>query len=285
MHGGIGAVTAGQATLAVPAGRPAVHRRVLRQSKEVVRFRHLLRYLVSTFLRTEHVGTVFGFLWWLLDPLLLMAVYTVLIDVVLSRGTPNFPLFVMAAILPWEFFTRSARNGMAYTLAKERAMRQVAFPRPVIPIAATLAEGIHLLVALALYILFAIPFGVDPSPINLLAIPIALLMLPLVLGFTFFFSTLNMFFRDTKHITDHAFRLWFYLSPSLYPATRIPQHLRGWYDLNPFAPCLESFRDVLLYHRYPNGGHLAYLAGVSFAVFLAGYSYFVAREGSFAKVD
>lgn len=259
--------------------------RAIRRTRDVWRFRHLVRYLVTASLKTENVGTVFGFLWWLLDPLLLMAVYTVLIDLVLRRGGAHYPLFVLAAILSWEFFSRATRNSMGFTLQRERAMRQVAFPKSVVPLSATLAEGVHFLMALALYLVFALPFGVYPSPLALLAIPIAFVQMLFTLGFAFFLAGLNMFFRDTNHLSDYLFRLWFYLSPGLYSESLIPHRFRTVYDLNPFATLFNSFRDVLLDHRLPSFAALGGIAGVSLVVLLAGYLYFVSVEPSFAKVE
>ena len=265
--------------------RPPFFVRATRRTRDIYTFRHLVRYLVSTSLRTENVGTVFGFLWWLLDPLLLMGVYWVLIDLVLRRGGANYPLFVLAAILSWEFFVKSTRNSMGFTLQKERAMRQVAFPKSVVPLAATLAEGVHFLMALALFLIFAVPFGIYPSPLALLAIPIDAVQLLFTLGVAFFLAGLNMFFRDANHLSDYLFRLWFYLSPGLYDVSLIPDRYRRVFDLNPFATFFGSFRDVLLDHRRPDFAALGVVAGVSVAVLVCGYLYFIAVEPSFAKVD
>jgi lipopolysaccharide transport system permease protein len=278
-------VASGRISGPVYHGQMSLGERAIRRTKDVYRFRHLVRYLVSASLRTENVGTVFGFLWWLLDPLLLMAVYTVLIDVVLRRGGANYPLFVLAAILSWEFFVRATRNSMGFTLQKERAMRQVAFPKSVIPLSATLAEGVHLLIALGLFLVFALPFGIYPSPLALLAIPIAAVELLFALGFAFFLAGLNMFFRDANHLSDYLFRFWFYLSPGLYSETLIPDRYRTLFDLNPFATFFNSLRDVLLDHRLPDFAALGAVTGVSLVVLVAGYLYFISVEPSFAKVD
>lgn len=278
-------VASGRISGPVYHGQMSLRERAIRRTKDVYRFRHLVRYLVSASLRTENVGTVFGFLWWLLDPLLLMAVYTLLIDVVLRRGGANYPLFVLAAILSWEFFVRATRNSMGFTLHKERAMRQVAFPKSVIPLSATLAEGVHLLIALGLFLVFALPFGIYPSPLALLAIPIAAVELLFALGFAFFLAGLNMFFRDANHLSDYLFRFWFYLSPGLYSETLIPDRYRTLFDLNPFATFFNSLRDVLLDHRLPDFAALGAVTGVSLVVLVAGYLYFISVEPSFAKVD
>jgi len=266
-------------------GRTSLPARAVQAVRDVYRYRELVRYLVATSLRTENVATVFGFLWWLLDPLLLMLVYTLLMDIILQLGEPNFPLFILAAILPFEFFTRSVRNSMAMTLVKERAMRQVAFPKAVVPLASTFAETAHLLAALALFVVFALPFGVEPSPVTLLVLPVTAVLFLFALGVAFFFSALNVFFRDTNHLTTHGFRFWFYLSPGLYAVSFVPEQYQWWFDINPFTTFFAAFRDTLIYQDVPDMGALAVVAAVSLVVLAGGFLFFVGREPSFAKVD
>jgi homopolymeric O-antigen transport system permease protein len=263
----------------------SLRRRVVHQTQEIARFRHLVRYLVGTSLRTENAGTVFGFVWWLLDPLLSMAVYFVLIALILDRGGEAYPVFVLTALIAFEFFSTSTRNSMSLTLAKERAMRQVAFPRGVIPLAATLAETVHLLLGIGVLLVFATLFGIYPSPFTPLVLPIALVELVFTLGIAYFLAALNIFFRDTSHLTAFLFGLWFYLSPSLYAATMVPDQYRRIFDANPFAILFTAYRDVLMYHQSPNLIGLAVLAVVSALLLLVGYGYFVRAEPNFAKIN
>src|SRR5579875_566295 len=111
---------------------------------EVYRFRSLLRYLVGASLRTEHAGMALGFVWWLLDPLLKMAIFTFVFDVVLTRGTHNYPFFLLCAIVPFQATSRAVRNSVSLMLARHQLMKQVSFPRVVIPLASTIAEFVHL---------------------------------------------------------------------------------------------------------------------------------------------
>jgi ABC-type polysaccharide/polyol phosphate export permease len=259
--------------------------RMARNARDIYRYRHLVHYLVSAALRTENVNSSFGFLWWLLDPLLLAATYTLLIDVILDRGTADYPVYLLTALLSWEFFSRTVRNGMAQTLIKERTMRQVAFPKSVIPIAATLAESVHFVFALIVLVVFALPFGILPSPVALLALPIAGVQLVFTLAVAFFFSALNMFFRDTDHLSGYLFRVWFYLSPGLYLPSLIPDHYRPLYDLNPFVTLFSSYRDVVISHSLPNFASLGILAAASVVILILGYGYFVNAAPKFAKVE
>lgn len=272
--------------LALPGRtQPTLFEIAWRELQSVARYRGLVRYLVRASLKTENTATFFGFIWWLLDPLLLIATYVLLIDVILHRGAPNYPIFLSVAVLSWEFFSKSARNSMALTLGKQQSMKQVAFPRAVIPLSATLAESLHFLFALTLLVVCAIPFGIDPQATVPFALVIGLVQFAFTLGVAFFFAALNMLFRDTNHLSNYVFRMWFYLSPGLYAVTLIPEKYRRLYDLNPFATFFDAYRRTLLRGELPHLTSLAVLALASVAVAAAGYLFFVRHEPSFVKVD
>jgi len=244
----------------------------------------LIRYLAGSSLRVESVNLWFGFLWWCLDPLLMMLVYTLVVSVILGRGTPNYPLFVMSAMLPWNFFVRATRNSIADTRAKTRNMRQVAFPRAVVPLAASLAELVRAIAALGLFLVFAIPFGVYPSPTALLALPLLAALLVTTLGIAFFLSAFNLFVRDTERAMGHVFRLWMFLAPVLYSTQQVPARFRLVFELNPFAEILEGFRSVLFLHQVPAFWPLAAATAGGLVALVLGFTFFVSTERAFAKL-
>ncbi|HEX5450578.1 MAG TPA: ABC transporter permease [Gaiellaceae bacterium] len=260
-------------------------RRLVAHTRAIVRFRHLVRYLVSTSLRTENTGTVFGFFWWVLDPMLSMAVYTVFIVVIMRRGHHAYPVFVLSALIPWEFFTTAIRNGMALSLSKERAMRQVAFPKGVIPLATTLASAAHFVFAIGVLLIFAVPFGIYPTGATPFLLVIAVVQFVFTLGLTYLFASLNLFFRDTAHLTSYVFRFWFYLSPALYAATLVPARYRHVFSLNPFYTFFNSYRATVFDGQMPHIAPLGILAGVSVLLLLVGFGCFVWSEPKFAKLN
>jgi len=252
--------------------------------KALARYSHLLRYLITSALRTENANTVLGFVWWILDPLLLMAIYVVLVGVLLGRGSPDFPVFILTAIIVWELFAKGARNMMNGTVRKEKSMRQIAFPKAVLPLSAIAAAAIHFAVAFGVLLLVAIIFGIYPSAYALLAVPIVLVQLTFTLGVGFFLSAINVFFRDTTKLTRYVFRIGFYLSPTLYPVSRVPEQFRDVYMLNPFATLIPAYRDVVMYHQVPDVAALGILAVVSVVVLVSGYLFFVRLQPLFAKL-
>jgi ABC-type polysaccharide/polyol phosphate export permease len=213
-----------------------------------------------------------------------MGVYVFFIDVVLNRAGDNFPLFVLIAVIAWKHLSSGLTGSMTATLMREQTMRQVAFPRSVLPISAILAETIHLLIGFAVYVVVAVAFGVSPTWHLPLVLVVLAIQMMLVMGLAFMLSALNIFFRDVQNLTGYVLRFGFYLSPTLYVAAQIPDHYRALYDLNPFATLIPAYRSVLLYHQLPDWSSLAVVAGASAAVMALGFVLFVRLSGSFAKL-
>ena len=284
-------MTATQAdtAVAVPFDLPAPAKRSLlrdawREVRATGRYWPLLRLLVSSSLRTENSNTVFGFFWWVLDPLFQMMVYVIFIGVILNRGGPDYPVFILTAIISWEVLVKATRGAAAATLRKERAMGQVAFPKTILPLSQVVGAGAHFVFAFGVLLVVAVPFGFYPSVYALLFVPIALVQMILTTGVAFFLSALNVFFRDTAKIMGYVFRMGFFLSPALYPVTMVPERFRPIYDLNPFVTLFDSYRGIVMEHSLPDWSSLGIVAGGSIAALVLGYLFFVRLQPSFAKL-
>jgi ABC-type polysaccharide/polyol phosphate export permease len=261
--------------------RPTLHEdlRALR------RYRALVRYLFSTSLRTENTGTLFGFVWWILDPVLLMVVYLFLFAVVFRGSEPAFPIFILVSLLAWELFLGAARGSMSVTIARERAMRQIAYPRSAIPVALTGAEVAHFVFGLAVAVAVAyLGYGIVPSWEVVALVPLTLIEVAFTLGIAFFLTALNFFYRDVSHLMTYAFRLWFFLSPGVYSISRVPSTYRHVYQLNPFSTIFRGFHGAILHQPMPGALALAYTSCVSVLTLVFGYRYFVRRAPRFAKL-
>jgi ABC-type polysaccharide/polyol phosphate export permease len=283
------AATSVEAGADPPVPLPEAPRRsLLRDAREdlrsIVRYLPLVRYLVASSLRTENRNTVLGFVWWVVDPLLMAAVYVILVGILLRRGGPDFPIFILTAIVSWQLFTKGARNSVAAIIRKERSMRQVAFPKSVLPLASVIGEVFHFAFGFCVLLVVAIAFDIFPSVYALLAIPIALVQTVFTLGVAFFLSAFNVFFRDTTKLMRYSFQIWFYLSPALYPVSIVPERFRDVYELNPFATFFTAYRDVVMEHRLPDFAALGGTAVASAVVLVLGYLFFVRLQPWFAKL-
>ena len=253
--------------------------------RRLVRYRYLAKYLLSASLRFEHVGTVFGYLWWILDPLLTGAIYLILVDVMLHSGGENYPVFVFTSVVVWKSVVVSVRSAMAQTFGRQSLMKKIAFPRSIIPLVAVAAETARFLLGLLVVVGFAAAFGLYPSS-SLAFLPLVVLVqLPLVLGLALVLSALGVLFRDVDNLSDFLFRALFFLSPALYPLSVVPSGIaRHFYDINPFAVLFPAYHAIFIDHARPDLLALGYTAVGALAALVGGYLVFVRLEPLFAKV-
>ena len=228
-----------------PPSRPGALARTREGFREMTTRWRLVRYLVGADLKRTHADTALGQVWWLLDPLLQMLVYYFLFAVIFQRKTPDFLLFLFAAILPWKWFSTTVNSAMGSIVGRQGLIRQIQFPKLVLPAASTVAETFSFAIGLiALAVLLAIYH--DRLSIWVLAIPvIASVQFVLTLGIAIILAAANAFYRDVANVMDHLLRLLFYVSPALYALSDVPTALRPIMVFNPFTTLLTAYRTVI----------------------------------------
>jgi ABC-type polysaccharide/polyol phosphate export permease len=258
---------------------------------EVAQRRRLIGYLVQADVRKKGADTLLGNLWWVIDPLLQMAVYVVLVSVVFKRGVEDYPLFIFCAILPWKWFQTTVQDAITSVTGADRLIRQIQFPKLVLPVASAFAGIVN----------FA--FGLIPLMALILLLyrdrlSVTVLLIPLIGIVQFFFNlaiavglaAINVFYRDIGNLSRHALRLWFYLSPGLYAiedlrtATADIPVVHQLLLANPFAILFTAYRDVIYDQRLPEWGGLVALLAASLVLLAATTLMFKRVEPSFAKV-
>jgi ABC-type polysaccharide/polyol phosphate export permease len=258
---------------------------------EVTQRRRLIRYLVQADVRKKGADTLLGNLWWVLDPLLQMAVYVVLVSVVFDRDVPDYPLFIFAAILPWKWFQSTVQDAITSVTGADRLIRQIQFPKLVLPLASAGAGVVNFL------------FGMIPLAALMLLLyrerlSVAVLLIPLIALVQFFFNVavavglaaLNVFYRDVGNLSRHFLRLWFYLSPGLYAIEDL-RTATGHIPVvgqvllaNPFAILFTAYRDVIYNEQAPDWAGLAALLIGSLVLLALTTLMFKRVEPAFAKV-
>jgi ABC-type polysaccharide/polyol phosphate export permease len=282
---------------AVPGTSPPFA--LLRQAiRDVVSRRRLIRYLVQAEMKKRGSDTLLGNLWWVLDPLLQMLVYVVFVTIIARRPSPDYPLFIFAAILPFKWYTAVITDATTSVVRQERLIRQIAFPKIVLPVATATAEVVGFAWGL-IPLLGIMLFYIDRLTPFLLWVPvIAVVQYVFSLASAVFVSAANVFFRDLGNVVSHVLRLWWFLSPGLYSLDDISKvaifrdhpSLVTIASLNPLAILFEAYRAAI--YGTADGGpphmpNLESLAGLLLAslVVLALASMFFKRvEPSFAKV-
>jgi ABC-2 type transport system permease protein len=274
---------------------------------EIVRRRRLIRHLMDADIKRTGADTILGNVWWVLDPVIQMGAYLILLTVIFQRSTPDFPLFLFAAILPWKWFASSVSGSVSAVVRQERLIKQVQFPKIVLPISALVAEVLNF--AFGVLLLMAVLFLVFPAhaSINVLWLPvIAVVQFVFTLGLALIVSAVNVFYRDVGILMGHLIRLWFFLSPTLWSFDSTVGRFQGISDAlgpvglailryNPFAILLTAYRDVV-YGRVDEAGTgftpgqapdlvpLGLLLLVSLGMVLLGTVIFKRLEPAFAKV-
>ena len=237
---------------AIASPRPMTRRRgriaIVRTGLgEMLGRRELTRYLVGAELKRTHADTAIGQLWWVLDPLLQMAVYYIFITIIFASSQPDYPLFIFVAILPWKWFSATLNEATLSITGKQGLIRQVQFPKIVLPTAAVVAGTVSFVFGL---VALGIVYVFYPSRLSLwiLTIPIiAAVQFVFTIGVALIFAAANAFFRDIQNVLRHFLRMWFYLSPVLYSLDRIEKihpSLHTILSLNPMAVLLNSYRSV-----------------------------------------
>ena len=258
---------------------------------EVAQRRRLIRYLVQADIRKKGADTLLGNLWWVLDPLLQMAVYVVLVSVVFDRGGPDYPLFIFAAILPWKWFQSTVQDAITAVTGADRLIRQIQFPKLVLPVASACAGVVNFafgLIPLAALILLLYR---DRLSAAVLLIPIiAVVQFAFNLALAVGLAAINVFYRDVGNLSRHALRLWFYLSPGLYAvedlrtATASVPIIGQILLANPFAILFTAYRDVIYGGQAPDWTGLGGLLVASVVLLALATVMFKRVEPAFAKV-
>jgi ABC-type polysaccharide/polyol phosphate export permease len=258
---------------------------------EILSRRRLISYLVRADIKKKGSDTILGNIWWVLDPLLQMIVYVILVSVIFVRATEDYPLFIFAAILPWKWFTSVVQDGVTSVTGMERLIKQINFPKLVLPVAAVMAGIVNFTFGLIPLAGLLILFYSDRASGWLVLIPvIAFVQLLFSLPVAILLSATNVFYRDVGNLARHLLRIWFYLSPGLYGAQLIDQvreksEIAGTLlELNPFAVLFTSYRNVIYDGQAPDWVGLGVLAAVSLALLAIAVLVFKRLEPQFAKV-
>ncbi len=280
------------------AARPGPLRLIGEAIDDVLSRRRLVRYLVQADIKKKGADTFLGNLWWIMDPLLQMAVYVVFVSLILDVKTPDYPLFILSAILPWKWFTSSVSDAASSVVSQERLIKQIQFPKIVLPVAATTAGVVGFVFGLIPLAAIMLLYADRISPFLILIPVIAVVQYTFTLGVSLLVSAINVFFRDLGNILRHFLRLWFYLSPALYSLATLDASvvfqenpvLRTLAHANPFGILFESYRAVI--YGTPDGPPnaapdplpLLVLFGASLVLVAIGAVVFKRLEPTYAKV-
>jgi len=241
--------------------------------------RALLWYLIGIDLKLTYRNKVLGYLWSLLDPLMLMIVYVILVQVIFRRGEPQYPVLLFSALLAWRYFLRSTQQGAICITSKARLLQTVAFPKLILPTQVVLSNAVQYVFGLGALVPMLIFMKAKITIHILWIIPVFGVQLAFTYGVCLIVAVVGVYFRDLQNILQFGLRMWWYLSPGLFSVAHfIPERFQELYMiLNPFAPLFESYKNILVRGKPPSE-YLAIAAVIALAVMLVGLWLFARKE-------
>jgi lipopolysaccharide transport system permease protein len=253
------------------------------------RYRGLIQTLVVRDLKARYRGSVLGFFWSFINPLLLLLIYNFVFSTVMPGVRPAdlepYALFMFCGILPWTWFSSSLLESSSTLLSGGNLIKKVLFPAEVLPIVTVLANMAHFFLGLPILVAFLVYYRRPLDPVELLWFPVIVaVQLVLTTGLALLLSALTVHFRDLKDLLGNLLTLWFFATPIIYPISQAPEYMRWAMNLNPMTHLAISYQEVLFYVG-PHGHWrwLMSLALLAIVVFLLGYFVFDRLRDSFAE--
>jgi len=256
----------------------------------LIRYRGLIQSLVARELKARYRGSVLGFFWSFINPLLLLLVYSFVFTYVLenkAEGIQPYALFMFCGILPWTWFASSLTEAAGSLISGGNLIKKVLFPAEVLPIVSVLANMVHFFLGLTILVGFLIYYKHPPDALDLMWFPVVVFVqLIFTTALALILAALTAHFRDIRDLLANILTLWFFATPIIYPWTQENVRRFKWiFNLNPFTHLAISYQEILF---FPGPiGHWRWLLALGAAavvLFLAGYWVFDRLRDSFAEV-
>jgi ABC-2 type transport system permease protein len=291
------AAPATQPALQDVAARPAPIRRL----RDVWSYRELLGNLIRKELKVKYKNSALGFLWSLLNPALYLVVFYVVFQLILQSGIPNFAIFLLAGLLPWNLFSVGLGSAASSVTANGALVSKVWFPREILPLAAVGAALVHYFLQTIVLVLALVIFTWTPAWEYLPLLPFALFtMLVFIAALGILLAAVNVYARDTQHLLELVLLAWFWLTPIVYPYRQVADRLGGAAAvllLNPMVTVVVTYQRAIYNkvnaspttHLLPNQDWFWYARNIGITLAISvGLLYFALRifgrlEDNFAE--
>jgi lipopolysaccharide transport system permease protein len=253
-----------------------------RSLKELGQFKYLLQTFVRRDLKVRYRYTILGGLWNIIQPLSMMAIFSLVFSRIfhVETGGVPYPLFSYSVLIIWQSISRMVTQGGSSLSSYAYMLAKVYFPRITIPLSIIIGSCIDFLIACILLIGMIYIYEV-PLTYSLYCVPFILtLIIILGAGITFWVSALDAQYRDVRAALPFLMQIWMFATPLMYPSSLVPTHWLWLYNLNPLVAQVELFRWSLLGTPFPNISYIATSIVFSLILFCTGLFYFQNVEGT-----
>ncbi len=251
---------------------------------DIWKYRELLVFLTWRELKVRYQQTLLGATWAILQPVLQMVVFTFIfggIARMTSQGIP-YPIFSYTALLPWGLFAKALTDAGRSMVSNRNMITKIYFPRLIMPMASVLSGLVDFMIAFVILLVLMVYYHITPTA-AIWTLPFFLLLaIVAALGVGLWLSALNVEYRDVGHVLPFLTQIWMFVTPVVYPASRIPAKWQLLYSLNPMTGVVEGFRWALLGSGDAPTGMIAVSAMISVILLIGGLFYFRRMERTFA---
>jgi lipopolysaccharide transport system permease protein len=265
----------------VPGDRRAAWRRqrggwdVVTQAVELVRYRSLVTNLVAKDLKVRYKSSVLGFLWSLLNPLLMMLVFTFVFTQLLGETIPHFPVFVLIGLLSWNWTAASVTGGTTALVDNAPLISKVYFPRMLLPVSVVASNMVNYVLAFPVVFLFMAIYRMEFTPWILYLPVIVFVQATFLVGLVLILSALHMYFRDTIVLVSVGLTAWFFMTPIFYRVEDVASdYVSQMYWLNPMASIVAELHTILYYGGVPDPLFMARTFVTALVLLAIGYALF-----------
>lgn len=257
--------------------------------KELYRYRELLWNLTKKELKVRYRGSILGIFWSLLNPVIMTLVYSFVFSIVLKSPIVDFPIFLLSGLIPWNFLASSLNVGIDSIVGNSHLINKIKFPREILPLSITFSNFINFLLELIAFFIFLTFMGYKFYKMLYLLPLIILIQMFLVIGATLLVSSINVYFRDIKHLLNIFMVLWFFATPIIYDIGIVPGKFRYLMIVNPMTVFTILYRNIFYYVNfpaqlgYPSLRTLILCLSLSITILIFGYYLFKKLSPRFAE--
>tara|TARA_B100000749_G_scaffold280887_1_gene279865 strand:- start:96411 stop:97214 length:804 start_codon:yes stop_codon:yes gene_type:complete len=207
----------------------------------------LVYILAQKEIKTRYKNNIFGYVWSLVNPMAYTFVFYFAFEVIFKVKVENYVLFLISGLFAWQWVTNYVNGSTVAFFQNANLIKKARFPRFIIPLSKCLQDSFHFAMTLPVTFLFMVYYGVTPTLMTFIGIPIIIVVQFLLLfGIGMLLGSLNLFFRDIQFLIAIILQMTFYLTPIVYPISRVPEVYRSLLMLNPFAPLILSWKELFL---------------------------------------
>lgn len=252
--------------------------------KELFSYRQMIFSLVKRDLRGRYKGSVLGFMWTFLNPLLQLVVYSLVFSAIMRVNIENYYIFLFVGLIPWLFFSSCLTGGASCIWQQQDLVKKIYFPREVLPISFVLSQFVNMLLTFVVIFIVLFISGLGVNLKALLFLPIILLVeFIMALGITMILSGLTVYFRDLEYIFSIISMAWMYLTPVMYSVDMVPPEYAQLFYLNPMTSIIIAYRDILYYKKIPHLTTLGSCFFMGIIILLIGWLVFSKLKKNFAE--